>query len=146
MAVITIPKPLRDKLGDEATEGLTDVIKEIDISARQDAIAIAEERLERRLTEDIGKVNERLTEEIGKISERITRAEERFERRLAEEIGKVNERLSEEIGKFNERLSEEMGKVHNRISRFNTDIIKCMFIFWATQLGLIFTFLKFMIK
>jgi len=34
MAVIYIPKALRDKLGDEATEALTEVIREIGEEAR----------------------------------------------------------------------------------------------------------------
>ncbi len=82
MSVITILKPLRDKLGDDATEALAKVIKEVDVSARQDAIAIAEERLERRLAEEIGKLK--------------------------------------------------------------AEMIKWMFIFWASQLGFIFAFLKFL--
>jgi hypothetical protein len=56
MSVITIPRVLRDKLGDEASEGLADLVRGIDIDARKDAIAIAEERFERRLTEESGKL------------------------------------------------------------------------------------------
>jgi hypothetical protein len=72
MAVIAIPRALRESLGDEGTDALTVVIKEIDIEARKDAIAIAEERFERRLTEEISKVNERITHEISKINQRLT--------------------------------------------------------------------------
>ncbi len=56
MAVITIPKPLREKLGDEATDAFTEVIKEIDLDARKEALAIAEERFEKRLSEETGKL------------------------------------------------------------------------------------------
>ncbi len=56
MAVISIPKALRDKLGEEATEALTDMIREIDLEARKDSLALAEERLERRLTEESSKI------------------------------------------------------------------------------------------
>ncbi len=56
MAVITIPKPLREKLGDEATDAFTEVIKEIDLDARKEALGIAEERFEKRLSEETGKL------------------------------------------------------------------------------------------
>jgi bifunctional DNA-binding transcriptional regulator/antitoxin component of YhaV-PrlF toxin-antitoxin module len=56
MGVIAIPRPLRDRLGDDATESLTEIIREIDLEARKDALALAEERFERRLTEEMGKV------------------------------------------------------------------------------------------
>jgi bifunctional DNA-binding transcriptional regulator/antitoxin component of YhaV-PrlF toxin-antitoxin module len=36
MSVITIPKSLREKLGDEATEGLVKVINEADSASRKD--------------------------------------------------------------------------------------------------------------
>lgn len=90
MSVVTIPKPLRDKLGEEATDAFVEVVREVDLSARQEAILIAEERLERRLTEEIRKVNERITFESGKVNERIT-----FE------SGKVNERITGLEGKIN---------------------------------------------
>jgi len=67
LVLITIPKPLRDKLGEEATEAFTEVVKALDLEARKEALVLAEERFERRLTEEIGKVNERLTEEMGKV-------------------------------------------------------------------------------
>ncbi len=36
MAVITIPKPLREKLGDEATEAFIEIIRTIDIESRKE--------------------------------------------------------------------------------------------------------------
>lgn len=79
MSVIIVPKPLRDKLGEEATDAFVEVMREVDLSARQEAILIAEERLERRLTEEIGNVNERITYEIGKVNERLTAVEKTLE-------------------------------------------------------------------
>ena len=49
-------------LGNEGAEAFTEIIKEIDIEARKEAIAIAEERFERRLTEETGKVRIEITE------------------------------------------------------------------------------------
>ena len=62
MAVIAIPSILRDKLGNEGVEAFTEVIKEIDLEARKESITIVEERFERRLAEETGK----LKVEIGK--------------------------------------------------------------------------------
>ena len=56
MAVITIPKVLRDKLGDDGADAFAEVIKEIDLDARKDALAIAEERFEKRLADECGKL------------------------------------------------------------------------------------------
>ena len=67
MSVIVVPKIIRDKFGEECTDAFTGLIKEIDLDARKDAIAIAAERFENRLTEEIGKVDQRITEESGKL-------------------------------------------------------------------------------
>ncbi|MBF0552943.1 MAG: DUF1640 domain-containing protein [Nitrospirae bacterium] len=146
MSVIAIPHSIRERLGDEASEDFAALINGIDLGARKDAIAIAEERFERRLVEetgklriDIGKLNERISVEIGKVNERIS-----------VEIGKVNERISEEtgklrveIGKVNERISEESGKLRAEIANTKADIIKWMFLFWIGQTAVMVALFKF---
>lgn len=56
MPITTVPKALRERLGDEASDGLVQLISAIDDSARRDAIALAEERFERRLSEEMAKL------------------------------------------------------------------------------------------
>ncbi|MBT9165123.1 MAG: hypothetical protein DDT23_01138 [candidate division WS2 bacterium] len=51
MSVITIPKPLREKLGDEATEAFVSIIREVE---RETSKGLATK-------EDIAKINERIT-------------------------------------------------------------------------------------
>lgn len=41
MPVIAIPRSLRDKLGEKATDALTEVIRSIDLAAPKDALALA---------------------------------------------------------------------------------------------------------
>ncbi|MCP4267933.1 MAG: hypothetical protein GY777_20580 [Candidatus Brocadiaceae bacterium] len=71
MPVITVPKPLRERLGEEASDAFAEFVKEIDLEARKDALALAEERLERRLAEEIGKLRAEMKEEIGKLRAEI---------------------------------------------------------------------------
>jgi bifunctional DNA-binding transcriptional regulator/antitoxin component of YhaV-PrlF toxin-antitoxin module len=72
MSVITIPKPLRDKLGDEAVESFAMLLKEVEFEGRKDALVIAEEKFERRLSEEIAKLRIEMKEEIAKLDRRIT--------------------------------------------------------------------------
>ena len=90
MPVITIPKALRDKLGDQASDALGDFVREIDLDARKDALALAEERLEKKLAIEIGKVNERITLELGKVNERITLESGRLSEQLTSLKGEMN--------------------------------------------------------
>jgi bifunctional DNA-binding transcriptional regulator/antitoxin component of YhaV-PrlF toxin-antitoxin module len=72
MSVITIPKPLRDKLGDEAVESFAMLLKEVEFEGRKDALVIAEEKFERWLSEEIAKLRIEMKEEIAKLDRRIT--------------------------------------------------------------------------
>jgi hypothetical protein len=56
MAVITVPRPLREKLGEEGTDALVTLINEAGESNKKSVIEVVEERFERRLTEEIGKI------------------------------------------------------------------------------------------
>ena len=51
MAVITIPRPLREKLGEDGADALVAVIDEAAKGQREDIITLVEEKFERRLAE-----------------------------------------------------------------------------------------------
>ena len=56
MAVIMVPRPLREKLGEEGTDALVTLINEAGENNKKSVIEVVEERFERRLTEEIGKL------------------------------------------------------------------------------------------
>ena len=130
MAVISIPKVLRDKIGEEATDALTEVIKSIDTEARKEALALAEERLERRLTEENGKI--RL--EIEKV------------RTEMQGIRMEMQEVRTEIGQLRTEIKEEIGKLNEKIASTKSEMIKWVFIFWIGQtgaiMGILFAFFK----
>ncbi|MBI5286954.1 MAG: hypothetical protein HY878_05110 [Deltaproteobacteria bacterium] len=55
MPVISIPRPLRDKLGEEASNSLIQFINEATGEARDNVILLAEEKFEKRLTEEMSR-------------------------------------------------------------------------------------------
>ncbi|MBF0456727.1 MAG: hypothetical protein HQK99_02410 [Nitrospirae bacterium] len=115
MSVITIPRSIRERLGDAASEDFAVLINDIDLGARKDAIAIAEERFERRMSEESGK--------------------------LRLEISKVNERITDETGK----LRVEIEKVRSEVEKSGKENIKWMFLFWIGQIAAFIAIIKFMV-
>lgn len=67
----TIPKPLRDKLGEDASESLVEFINEATRDARENIILLAEERFEGKLTTEASRLrtdlDKRITEEVAKL-------------------------------------------------------------------------------
>jgi hypothetical protein len=51
--IISIPKPLREKLGEEGSDGLVQVLNEQGNEIRDSVIDIAESRFEKKLTDEI---------------------------------------------------------------------------------------------
>ena len=67
MAVIAVPRPLREKLGEEGTDALVALINEAGENNKKSVIEMVEERFERRLAEEIGKFRAEVAGEIGKL-------------------------------------------------------------------------------
>ena len=49
MTVISIPRPLREKLGDDGADALVDLLGKVNDGTRQDIMTPVEEKFERRL-------------------------------------------------------------------------------------------------
>ena len=56
MAVIAVPRPLREKLGEDGTDALIVLLNEAGDSNKRSVIEVVEERFERRLSEEVGKL------------------------------------------------------------------------------------------
>ncbi len=67
MAVIAVPRPLREKLGEEGTDALIALINEAGETNKKSVIEVVEERFERRLAEEIGKLRAEIAEAMGKL-------------------------------------------------------------------------------
>jgi len=61
MGVIVVPRILQEKLGEEGSDAFVKVIKEIDNEARKEALVVAEEHFEVRLSEEMGKLRQELS-------------------------------------------------------------------------------------
>ena len=124
MAVVTVKKPLREKLGDDGAEALVELINEAQKETQNNVIKFVEEKFEKRLSEELAKVRVELTERI-----------EGVRTDLIERIEGVRTELKSEI----EALKTNDEKV-------KSELIKWMFIFWVGQigaiLGILFAFFK----
>jgi len=135
MEIIRMPEVLEERLGKEGAEWLVQMLNRVAEQSRENVIVFVEEKFERRLSEEMAKINERITVEIDKVNERIT-----------VEISRVNERITQEIAKVNQRITDETTRLEKAIHAMRADLIKWMFIFWIGQigaiLGILFAFFK----
>ncbi|MFH1943569.1 MAG: hypothetical protein ABIL68_15825 [bacterium] len=124
MPVLTVERPLREKLGDEAIDALINLLNKALAEQKNDVLKFVEEKFERRLSEEISGIEVRLTEKIGR----------------------VETELSAKISQNYIDLSEKISAEGKKSAEYKADIIKWMFIFWVGQvgiiLGILFAFFK----
>ena len=96
MAVIAVPRELRDVLGDAASESLVDLLRHVGGEQREDLIAVVEERFARRVMEA------------------------RDELRSEMHTGFMD--LQQQIGGLRAELHQEIGNVHREIGQVRKEI------------------------
>jgi Fe2+ transport system protein B len=148
MPVVTIPRALREKLGDEATESLVELLNKMLQGSKEDVISLSGEKFERRLAEEFAKFDSKLMEEVAKVnkridelSARITEEVAKLDAKITEEVTKLDAKITEEITKLeariNQRITEEVSKLRVEMSSYYASIVRWMFIFWVGQIGVI---------
>jgi hypothetical protein len=62
MPIITLPQILRDKLGEDGARALVDLPNQADGQTKVDVLTVVEEKFERRLIEEISKLDIKISE------------------------------------------------------------------------------------
>jgi len=131
MPIITVPKSLRDKLGDDGADALVDLFNQSEQRQKEDVLEFVEEKFERRLSEEVGNLRVEIHENRAAIQE--IRAE------LVDRIEKTRADLIDRIEKSHTDLVD-------RIETSRADTIKWVFVFWVGQIvaltGILFAFFK----
>jgi ABC-type molybdenum transport system ATPase subunit/photorepair protein PhrA len=135
MRILKVPKPLRDILGDDGSEGLVEMLEQQQNQTKDATIETAGDRFERRLTEVGSELNSRITAVEARLDSRITVETAK----LRVEIAGVEARLQVDIAETRTDLS-------TRIEKSKTETIRWMFLFYIGQVaalgGLLYALLR----
>jgi len=71
--IVTIPEVLREKLGADGAEALAQLLNQSALGMQDATLSLAEERFERRLADELGKLELRLTERMASLETRLLR-------------------------------------------------------------------------
>ena len=122
MGVIVVPRILQEKLGEEGSDAFVKVIKEIDNEARKEALVVAEEHFEVRLSEEMGKLRQEFSE---------------FKEEMRAEFSGFKEEMRTELSEFKDSMGREISSLKVENAKTKADMIKWMFIFWIGQIGVL---------
>jgi len=133
--VITAPKPLRDKLGEDGVDSLIELLNEVEKATRESSVLFVEEKFERRLSEEIAGVKTDFEEKIAEVKVEIARVEEKFERRLSEEIAGVKVEIAGVKAGLEEKIAYVKAELTKEIADVKAYLTRWMFIFWLGQVA-----------
>ena len=113
VSIISIPRSLRDKLGDEASESLVEMLNQYSQENRESIIGSATQRYEIHLANEMSHLKTELKADI-------------FD--LREEMMRIDHSIRSDLG-------SEISELRDEMHRNNTNVIKWMFVFWIGQIG-----------
>ncbi|MFQ5628523.1 MAG: LA_3696 family protein [bacterium] len=124
MAVKTVPKVLREKLGENGAEALASVINDAIADSQNGFIQIVEERFSRKLAEEIGKFR-------AEVSENIANLRVEFSKELVD----VRTELKEDMAKLRTEFNTKFAGIDAKFAEQKTSLLRWIFIFWLTQMA-----------
>ena len=116
MAVVSVPRPLRNQLGDAAADSLVDMLRHFEDDQEQQRAIQKEhllEVLDERFLRHLAETEERLHDEIGTL-----RAE------VGKEIGTLRAEVGKEIGTLRAEVGKEIGTLRTDLGNQIADVRK----------------------
>ncbi len=137
MAVINVPKTLREQLGEQATDELVDLLNQVAEDSRRETLAAVEEKFERRLTEELAVTNQHIVETKSALEQQIVETKSALEQQIAETKSALEQQIAALEARFDAKLAETKAELQAQIANVRADMIRWMFIFWVGQLAAI---------
>ena len=118
MAVVSVPRPLQDRLGDDASASLVEMLRQLE-DEQEERREVQKEHLfqllEERFLRHVAESDHRTRKELGKeISD--------VRKELGKEISDVRKELGKEISDVRKELGKEISDVHKEISEVRKEI------------------------
>jgi hypothetical protein len=145
-SMAAVVRVLREKLGDEAMEGLQTFVNEAGRNWKDDVLALAAERFDRRLNEEIGAFRLETTKEFAAM--RVEMAAMRSE--LGTEISTMGAELRSEMATMGAELRTEMGAMgaglRTEIAAARFSMLMWAFVFWIGQFAAMSAMMTFLLR
>ena len=129
MAVVSVPRPLQDRLGDDATASLVEMLHQLEEDQeerrevqKEHLFQILEERFLRHVAESEHRTRKELGEEISDVRKELGREISNVRNELGEEISNVRKELGREISNVRNELGREISDVRKEISDVRKDL------------------------
>ena len=124
MAVVAVPRALRDRLGDDASDSLVDLLQQFEAEQTDHVMELVEERFARRVLESANLLREQMHAGFLDLQKQIgdLRSEsENGRAELGSEIADHRAELKEEIASLRTELREGLASLRTELAELRTE-------------------------
>ena len=122
MPIVAIPDVLQEQLGTKAATALVDMMNQALEEQQRIVLTLAEDRFERRFSEELSKIREELA---------LMRAE--FREQLAALGAELRQEMATQGAELRQEMASMESRLHAEIAKRHSELIRWMFIFWIGQ-------------
>ena len=148
MPYITVPKELRERLGEAAAGQLIEMLNRSEEESRENTIDLVEQRFRRHLAEELGGCEQRLHREIvdlgASLREEMAEMGSAIRGEMAEmgsairqEMAQMGSDLRAEMAGMDKSIRGEMAQMRTSFESSQVGMIRWMFAFWVGQMAVI---------
>ena len=159
MPYITVPKELREKLGEAAAGQLVDILNRSEAESRENTIDLVEQRFRRHLTEEVGGCEQRLHREIVDMGASLREEMAEMGSAIRGEMHQMGSALRGEMAEMGSAIRQEMAEmgsdlrgemtgmdksIRGELAQMRTSfessqvgMIRWMFAFWVGQIAVL---------
>jgi len=124
METAGVPAALRERLGEEGTLGLVDLLDRTGRQWKVEVLETAGDRFARALAEESARIRTL----------------------IAEQGARLEARLAEQGARFDARLAEHGARSAGRMADLRAELLKWSFLFWIGQVAAMAALLAFMLR
>ena len=141
MPYITVPKELREKLGEAAAVQLVEMLNRSEEESRANTIDLVEQRFRRHLAEEIGGCEQRLHREIVDLGASLREEMAEMGSAIRGEMAEMGSAIRGEMAEMGSAIRGEMAdmkmSLRSEIHSTQLSTIRWMFAFWVGQMAVI---------
>ena len=131
MAVVSVPRPLQDRLGDDASASLVEMLRQLEDEQeerrevqKEHLFQLLEERFLRHVAESDHRTRKELGKEISDVRKELGKEISDVRKELGNEISDVRKELGNEISDVRKELGKEISDVRKELGKEISEVRK----------------------
>ena len=133
MPIVAIPDVLQEQLGTKAATALVDMMNQALEEQQRIVLTLAEDRFERRFSEELSKIREELALMRAEFREQLAALGAELRQEMSSQVAELRQEMATQGAELRQEMASMQSRLHAEIAKRHSELIRWMFIFWIGQ-------------